>query len=203
MNTFLSSESLPKREGQFGFLLCLMVGTDRAPHNFGQWGEKRGLIRNEACDSQECSSSTPISYGEPHELHREFSISLGTEESQVSLHVPQHRVHGNSFVWPVPPPVLCFSSLGAPAPGTVLFAYQAFRTFCVNVEHSTLPTRMGFIIEINSPLLIFKEKRRNALQARKLGAWEGFWPGDFFFFVTFRPPSPFNLFCYFFVRWQR
>ena len=76
------------------------------------------------------------------------------------------------------PPVLCIPSLGAAAPHTVLCAHQAFREFCVNTERSTLATRMGFITETNSPVLIFREKR-NALQARKLGIWEGFRPGDF------------------------
>lgn len=76
------------------------------------------------------------------------------------------------------PPVLCIPSLGAAAPHTVLCTHQAFREFCVNIEHSILATRMWFITETNSPVLIFREKR-NALQARKLGIWERFQPGDF------------------------
>jgi hypothetical protein len=44
---------------------------------------------------------------------------------------------------------------------------------------NTLHLARGYAIETKSPVLIFKEKRRNALQARKLGVWEGFQVGDF------------------------
>lgn len=41
-----------------------------------------------------------------------------------------------------------------------------------------LPPGWG-LTETGSPVLIFKEERGNSLQARKLGIWEGFQPGDF------------------------
>lgn len=63
----------------------------------------------------------------------------------------EHRVNGCSFVWPVSSSSPSYSIPRSPSICTVLYGYQAFRKFCLKVEYSTLSTRMGFIIETNSP----------------------------------------------------
>lgn len=116
----------------------------------------------------------------------------------------ERRVRGNCFVWRVPPQVLYILSLGAPALGTVLQAYQAFRKFCVNVEHSTLPTQMGLIIETNSPVLSGKKKK--CTSRKKLGCLGKFPARRFLFilflYIFFLPASPFNLFVIAISLWN-
>lgn len=80
-------------------------------------------------------------------------------------------------------PVLCILSPGAPIPGTVLFAYQAFRTFWVNAEHATLLTRIL--------LYQFLSKKVECLGRLLL-----------FFLKTFWCPSPLNPFCVAIYLWD-
>lgn len=109
-----------------------------------------------------------------------------TQRSQFICPLSAGSMETSLYELPLPP-VLHIPCLGAPSPAQCSAHTKHLASFCVKGEPSALPTRMGFLTEKNSPVLIFKEKR-NALQARKLGIWEGFQPGDFQ--QDLKKPSP-------------
>lgn len=72
------------------------------------------------------------------------------------------------------------------SPQTVFYAYQAFRKFSVSVEHSTLPTRMGFIINRKKFFHTNSQgEKKKCSSSKKNGCLRRF-PSRRFFFLLFK-----------------